>query len=66
MTSYMGRRVKRLREAREWSQPDLAKRAKVSQAYIAELEHGTKRNPSVRVAVRLAKALGVPVTALLK
>jgi transcriptional regulator with XRE-family HTH domain len=65
MISYMGQRVKRLREAREWSQPDLAKRAKVSQAYIAELERGTKRNPSVRIAVRLAKALGVPVTALL-
>jgi XRE family aerobic/anaerobic benzoate catabolism transcriptional regulator len=66
MTSYMGQKVKRLREAREWSQPDLAKRAKVSQAYIAELELGTKRNPSVRIAVRLAKALGVPVTALLE
>jgi transcriptional regulator with XRE-family HTH domain len=66
MTSYMGQRVKRLREAREWSQPDLAKRAKVSQAYIAELERGTKRNPSVRIAVRLAKALGVPVAALLE
>ena len=67
MTSHMGQRVKRLREAREWSQPDLAKRAKVSQAYIAEeLERGTKRNPSVRIAVRLAKALGVPVTALLE
>jgi transcriptional regulator with XRE-family HTH domain len=66
MTSYMGQRVKRLREAREWSQPDLAKRARVSQAYIAELERGTKRNPSVRIAVRLAKALGVPVTRLLE
>ena len=62
----MGQRVKRLREAREWSQPDLAKRAKVSQAYIAELERGTKRNPSLRITVRLAKALGVPVTALLE
>ena len=66
MARHMGQVVKRLREAREWSQPTLAQRAKVSQAYIAKLERGIKRNPSVRIAQRLAKALGVPVTALLE
>ena len=62
----MGRMVKRLREKREWSQPELAKRAKVSQAYLAEIERGTKTNPSLPVLRRLAKALGVPVTELLE
>jgi transcriptional regulator with XRE-family HTH domain len=62
----MGPTVRRLRVARGWSQPDLAQRAKVSQAYIAELERGTKQNPSVHIAQRLAKALGVPVTRLLE
>jgi transcriptional regulator with XRE-family HTH domain len=38
----------------------------VSQAYLAELERGTKKNPSLPVLRRLAKALGVPVTALLE
>ena len=58
--------VKRLRERPEWSQPELAKRAKVSQAYLAEIERGTKTNPSLPVLRRLAKALGVPVTELLE
>jgi transcriptional regulator with XRE-family HTH domain len=35
-------------------------------AYLSRLEAGRQRNPSVAVAKRLAKALGVPVTKLLK
>jgi len=66
MSPRIGRMIKRLRERREWSQPELAKRAKVSQAYLAEIERGTKTNPSLPVLRRLAKALGVPVTELLE
>jgi len=58
--------VKRLRERPEWSQPELSKRAKVSPPYLAEIERGTKTNPSLPVLRRLAKALGVPVTELLE
>ena len=46
-------------------QEALAKRAKVSRGYLAALEAGHKKNPSLAVLQRLAKALGVPVTALL-
>ncbi len=66
MPPRIGRMLKRLRETREWSQPELAKRAKVSQAYLAEIERGTKKNPSLPVLKRLARALGVPVTELLE
>jgi transcriptional regulator with XRE-family HTH domain len=48
------------------SQSDLAKREKVRQGYIAMLESGERKNPSLPVLRRLAKALGVPVTALLE
>jgi transcriptional regulator with XRE-family HTH domain len=38
----------------------------VSQAYVASLESGEKKNPSIAALQRLAKALGVPVAALLE
>lgn len=66
MSTRIGRMLKRLREARGWSQPKLAKEAKVSQAYLAELERSTKKNPSLPILRRLAKALGVPVGELLE
>jgi transcriptional regulator with XRE-family HTH domain len=48
------------------SQLKLAKRAKVAQGYISDLEAGTKRNPGIVVPKRLAKALGVPMTTRLE
>ena len=47
------------------TQMDLAKKAKVSQAYIASLETGTRTNPSLTILKRLAKALGVSLAELL-
>jgi transcriptional regulator with XRE-family HTH domain len=44
----------------------LSKRAKVTEAYVSQLESGARKNPSLPVLQRLAKALGVPVTALLE
>ena len=47
------------------TQEKLAKRAKVSRGYLAAIEAGHRKNPSLAVLKRLAKALGVPVTELL-
>ena len=58
--------LKAKREEKGMTQTDLAKRAKVSQAYVASIEAGSKKNPSLAVLQRLAKALGVPVTELLE
>ena len=55
-----------LREARGLTQRDLAKKAKVTAAYVAMIETGVRKNPSLVILKRLAKALGVPVTALLE
>ena len=57
--------LKRLREEKGWSQQALADRVGVSDAYIAMIERGKRQNPSLVLLRRLAKALGVPVTALL-
>lgn len=48
------------------TQEELAKRAKVSRGYLASLEAGHKRNPSLAILQRLAKALGVPIAKLLR
>ena len=54
-----------LRARRGLSQQALASRVGVSGAYVAMLETGKRRNPSLMLLQRLAKALGVPITALL-
>jgi len=67
--------VKAIRERRRMTQEELAKRAGVSQGYIAKLEPSNrtgksktvrKNNPSVAILKRLARALGVSVTELLE
>jgi transcriptional regulator with XRE-family HTH domain len=65
MTARIGMTVRRLRQGRAMSQLALAKKARISQAYLSRLEAGIQNNPSVSVLQRLAKALGVPLTELL-
>jgi transcriptional regulator with XRE-family HTH domain len=57
--------IKRLRESKGLSQKALATQAKVTDAYIAMIETGKRKNPSLPVLRRIARALGVPVTELL-
>jgi len=54
----LGKTLSRLRTAKDWTQADLAKRSKVSQAAISKIEAG-KCEPSVGIARQLAKALTV-------
>ena len=58
-------KLKRLREAKGLSQAALAHRARITREYVNKLEAG-RYDPTVGVLQRLAKALGVPVTALLE
>ena len=55
-----------LRRAKKLTQVELSKRAGVTQGYLASLEGGLKKNPSLTILKRLAKALGVPVAELLE
>ena len=61
----LGQMIKRLRTRRNLTQQELARRAKVSQTYIAKLESGDRETTSIAVLKRLAKALRVPVAKLL-
>ena len=61
----MGKRLKRLRVGKDMSQAALAKRAGLTREYVNKLEAG-KQDPSLSTLNALAKALGVPVAALLE
>jgi transcriptional regulator with XRE-family HTH domain len=60
----LGQEIRRLREAAAMSQGELAKKAKVSREYLNRLESG-KYDPTLGTLTRLARALGVKLTALL-
>ena len=62
----LSRMIQQLREAKQMTQRDLAAKVKVTAGYIAQLEMGVRKNPSLPVLRRLARALGVPVTELLE
>ena len=62
----IGRVLTRLREEKGFSQLGLAKRAKVSQGYISEMEAGQSKNPGIETLKKLARALGASVTELLE
>jgi transcriptional regulator with XRE-family HTH domain len=57
--------LKRARTRRKLTQLQLAKKVGVHEITISRLERGD-RQPSMNLLQRLAKALGVPVTALLE
>lgn len=65
MSKRTGTMLKQLRKKKGLTQVELAKKARVTQAYIAKLETGDKTNPSLAILRRLAKALRVSVTELL-
>ncbi len=58
--------LKTLRNEQGMTQDEVARRANVTKPYVSQLETGVRKNPSLPVLKRLAKALGVPVTALLE
>lgn len=60
----LGQNVRRLREAKGWSQEDYADRAGIHRTYVSDIERG-KRNPTVAVVEKLAKPLEVSAGTLL-
>jgi len=58
--------LRKLREAKGMSQTDLAKKAGITQAYIASLESGARENPSLTMLRKLAKVLKTDLAKLLK
>ena len=61
--SALGRRVRALRNAKKWSQEDLAERCDLDRSYIAGIEVGA-RNPSLKALEKLADAFSIPLSQL--
>ena len=61
----LGARIRRVRVARGLTQRQVAEGAKVAKNYITMLETGWRKNCSLPVLRRIAKALGVPAARLL-
>lgn len=60
----LGHKVRRLRESRDWSQAELARRAGVTKSAISTYELGM-RTPSADVVRSFAKVFGVSADYLL-
>ena len=56
----LGSRIQEIREDQDLTQTELAVRVRTSQSTISQIEAGD-RNPSYRMLVKLAAALGVTV-----
>jgi transcriptional regulator with XRE-family HTH domain len=62
--AILARNVSRLRRQKGLTQEELAFEAKIDLTYMGGIERG-KRNPSLLVMARIAKALSVPLPKLL-
>jgi transcriptional regulator with XRE-family HTH domain len=64
MSRVVGRRVKALREARGWTKPELARRARVAYLTLWRIE-ASEQIPTLQTVRKLARALGVSVSRFL-
>ncbi len=53
-------RIRELREAKAWSQRELARRAGIRQATVSQLETGQARRIDLDTLEKIARALGCP------
>jgi transcriptional regulator with XRE-family HTH domain len=61
----LGRNLRRLREAKGLSQEQFADEAGIHRTYVSDLQPGS-RNPTIRLVDRVASALDVTASDILK
>ena len=61
----LARNLRRLREAKGWSQEKFAFEANIHRTYVSDIERG-RRNPTIMVVEKLAEPLGVTASELLE
>jgi len=65
ISTKLGQNLKRIRAKKGMSQGDISRALDVHRAYVSGIENG-KRNPTLATIQKLANALGVSVSELLK
>lgn len=61
----LGRNLKRIRTKKSISQGDIARELNVARSFVSDIENG-KRNPTLATIAKLANAIGVSTSELLK
>ena len=61
----MGRRIRKIRKLKGWTQQELGNRADVNYKFIGEIERG-QQNPSFNILVKIASALEVELPELFR
>ena len=61
----LGMRIRFLRKEKKMSIEDLALEAEINKNYLGDLENG-RRNPTIRVLEKIAKALGINLSELFR
>lgn len=59
----LGTNVRRIREAKGWSQDKLSEMSGLHRTYISGIERGV-RNPTIKIVREIAAALGIKVSQL--
>jgi transcriptional regulator with XRE-family HTH domain len=60
-----GKRVRALREARDWSQETMGEACDLHWTYIGQVERG-ERNPGIQSVYKIAKGLKITMAELMK
>ena len=61
----LGSNLKKIRMKKSISQGDIARALNVARSFVSDIENG-KRNPTLTTITKLAKAIGVSTSELLK
>jgi len=61
----LGRRIRTFRKAKGLTQEEFGDRADINYKFLGEIEHG-QQNPSFRVMVKIASALGLELSELFR
>lgn len=61
----LGMRIRYLREQKKMTLEDLSFEAGINKNYLSDLERGN-RNPTIKVLVKIAEALGISLEVLFK
>lgn len=65
ISEQLGKNMKRIRAKKGMSQGDIARALEVDRGYISNIENG-KKNPTIATIQKLANALGISSSELLK
>lgn len=64
MGKMFGNYLKKLRIDRKLTLRDVEEKAKISNAYLSQVERGERGTPTMKILIKLAEVYGVPVSVL--